>query len=110
MTFDLSNLKIEKTVVQAKSRSLNATWTVERELTEKEWNELQQKEYEVLAEVADTPDVYNHMLCLLGLSYSDYLAKIDKEKEVYHEIGEELEKMFQEEIDKEILASIVTKR
>lgn len=110
MTFDLSNLKIEKTVVQSKSRSLNATWTVERELTEKEWNELQQKEYEVLAEVADTPDVYNHMLCLLGLSYSDYLAKIDKEKEVFHEIGEELEKILQAEIDKEILASIVIKR
>lgn len=110
MTFDLSNLKIEKTVVQAKSRSLNATWTVERELSEKEWNELQQKEYEVLAEVADAPDVYNHMLCLLGLSYSGYLAEIEKEKEALYVIGAELEKTLREEIDKEILASIVAKR
>ena len=106
MSFDLSDIKIEKTVVQAKSRRISANWTMEHTLSEEEWNELQQKEYEVLAKVADQPEVYHQMMCLLGLSYSDYLNKIDKDNEAVHIIGEELEKILQKEIDNEILASL----
>lgn len=106
MSLDLSNIKIEKIEVQAKSRALSATWTIETTLTEQEWNELQQKEYEVLANVADQPEVYHQMMSLLGLSYSDYLNKIAKDNEAVHIIGEELEKILQEEIDKEILANL----
>jgi 2-hydroxy-3-keto-5-methylthiopentenyl-1-phosphate phosphatase len=106
MSFDLSNIKIEKIAVQAKSRTLNASWTMEHTLSEEEWNELQQKEYEVLAKVADQPEVYHQMMSLLGLSYSDYLNKIENESKVVNEINEELAKVLQEEIDKEILASL----
>lgn len=106
MSFDLSDIKIEKIAVQAKSRTLSASWTIEHTLSEEEWNELQQKEYEVLANVADQPEVYHQMMSLLGLSYSDYLNKIENENKVVNEINEELAKVLQEEIDKEILASL----
>ena len=106
MSSDLPKFEIEKTVVQAKSRTLSASWTMEHTLTEEEWNELQQKEYEVLAKVADQPEVYHQMMSLLGLSYSDYLNKIEEYNDTVYEINEELVKAFQEEIDKEILASL----
>lgn len=108
MTYDTSTFKIEKTVVEAKSRTLSASWTFESNMSEKEWNELQQKEYEVLAEVADTPDVYNHMLCLLGLSYADYLDKIARNNDTINEIYDDLSNILTEEINKDILASIMT--
>jgi len=110
MSFDLSDIKIEKIEVQAKSRTLSASWTIEHTLSEEEWNELQQKEYEVLANVADQPEVYHQMMSLLGLSYSDYLNKIEKDNEAVHIINEELAKILQETIDKEVLNSILTKR
>jgi sulfur transfer complex TusBCD TusB component (DsrH family) len=110
MSFDLSDIKIEKIEVQAKSRTLSASWTIEHTLSEEEWNELQQKEYEVLANVADQPEVYHQMMSLLGLSYSDYLNKIEKDSEAVHIISEDLAKILQETIDKEVLNSILTKR
>ncbi len=110
MSFDLSDIKIEKIEVQAKSRTLSASWTIEHTLSEEEWNELQQKEYEVLANVVDQPEVYHQMMSLLGLSYSDYLNKIEKDNEAVHIISEDLAKILQETIDKEVLHSILTKR
>jgi sulfur transfer complex TusBCD TusB component (DsrH family) len=106
MSFDLSDIKIEKIEVTAKSRTLSASWTMEYTLSEEEWNELQQKEYEVLANVADQPELYHQMMSLLGLSYSDYLNKIEKSNEAVHIIGDRIAKELQKEIDNEILASL----
>jgi hypothetical protein len=106
MSFDLSDIKIEKIEVTAKSRRISANWTMEYTLSEEEWNELQQKEYEVLANVADQPELYHQMMSLLGLSYSDYLNKIEKSNEAAHIIGDRIAKELQKEIDNEILASL----
>ncbi len=106
MSSDLPKFEVVKTTVTAKSRALKASWTMEKTLTEEEWNELQQQEYEVLAKVADQPEVYQQMMSLLGLSYSAYLNKIDEDNAVVYDINEALVKALQEEIDKEILATL----